>query len=78
MSIRTLSNAHLISEAYADNPRCDVNKADRIDHHGDRWVWCDTCGGFRSGTHHGRHKPGYGWPVAEIDEAYGPLTCASR
>lgn len=62
----------------ADNPRCDANKADRIDRDGERWVWCDGCDGFRLGIHHGMHESGYGRSVFWIDEHYGPLTFASR
>ena len=57
------------------HPRCEANKADRIDRHGTRWVWCDRCEGFRP-YFHGQHGSGYGWSAAEIDERYGPLTFA--
>ena len=78
MSIRTLSNAHLLRETYADNPRCDANHTDRIDCEGDRWVWCDECYGFRIGNRYGMHESGYGWGAVELDEAYGPLRFALR
>lgn len=60
-----------------DNPRCDANKADRIDRDGDRWVWCDGCGGLRMDGH-GMHKSGYGWTAAELDGGCGPLTFAPQ
>ena len=138
MSIRTLSDAHLLCETYADNdftieelesvtyyedglaiirisgnpigitvanhdgnlhallgervvvvwrnalpepepdPLDESNKADRIDRDGDRWAWCDTCGGFRVVECHDEYCPGVGLSAAELDEAYGPLTFAPR
>ena len=57
-------------------PRCDANKADRIDRYGARWVWCDGCDGLRMGVNHGMHKSGYGWSASWLDEVYGPLTFA--
>ena len=59
-----------------DNPRCDANKADRIDRYGNRFVWCDECDGLRLGTRHAVHRSGYGRSAAELDEICGPLSFA--
>lgn len=63
----------------ADNPRCDANKADRYDRNGDRWEWCDRCGGFRMARYHyGKPKRHLGLSVAMLDEDCGPLTFAPQ
>ena len=67
-------------EAHGDapDPLDEDNHADRYDRHGDRWAWCDTCGGFRTGGNHGTHKSIYGWSAAGLDEVCGPLTFAHQ
>ena len=61
------------------DPLDESNHADRYDRDGERWVWCDGCGGFRVGVHHGMHKSGYGFAAIEIDEGgCGPVTFAPR
>lgn len=66
----------------ADDPEPDPldesNHADRIDRHGTRWAWCDTCGGFRDVEYRGPCDLGRGWTAIEIDEDCGPLTFAPR
>ena len=57
------------------DPLDESNHADRIDRYGERWVWCDGCGGFRP-YFHGMHESGCGWTAAGLDEHYGPLTFA--
>lgn len=62
----------------ASDPRCDANHADRYDSDGDRWGWCDPCGGFRLGWCHAQHHRGAGLDAASVDKCYGPLTFAPR
>ena len=60
------------------DPLDESNHADRLDVDGGRWVWCDGCDGFRRVEYHSLCRPGAGWPAAELDGDYGPLTFASR
>ena len=59
------------------DPLDEDNHADRVDRHGDRWVWCDDCDRFRA-VRHEVHESGYSWSAVGIDEHYGPLTFAPR
>lgn len=58
------------------DPLDEGNHAERVDKVGDRWSWCDECNGFRLIHTLRQHGPQLGWPVAEIDYHYGPLTFA--
>ena len=62
------------------DPLDESNHADRYDRDGDRWVWCDRCGGFRIVGHvnHRRCHRRCGWTVLQINDLYGPLTFAPR